>query len=137
AAAISRAGCTLTGLLARYVGIHLPARAQLAVRRRRTDKRVKQRVGPRRAALELRVELATDHERVTFNFGDLDEATARRDAAEQQARLLKLGAEGVVDLEAMAVPLVDLAHLVGLGSRRSGLQHAGVVPQPHRAAEVG
>lgn len=64
------------------------------------------------AALELGVELAADVPGVIAELNHLDELAIRRQAAQHHARGDESLAVGVVDLEAVAVALLDLGRLV-------------------------
>ena len=64
----------------------------------------------------------------------LDDAPVRRLAAHRQPRLLHGLAEPVVKLVAMAVPLPNLRHAVGLVHHGAGQHAAGIGAQSHGAA---
>ena len=70
-------------------------------------------VGPR---LELGMELAGAEPRVVRQLDDLDQPLVRRRARDDQAVRDELRAQGVVDLVAVAVALVD--HRLAVGPRR-------------------
>ena len=98
------------------------------------DKALEQRVGAVRAALELGVELGTQVEVTARNLDSLDQAAVRAGACNDQALFLKLGAELVVELIAVAMALVDVQCAVALGHPGARGDGAGVLAQAHRAA---
>ena len=71
------------------------------------------------AALELGVELAGHEPRVVLELDDLDEPAVRRLAGQEHAGRLQRLAVAVVDLEAVAVPLVDDLFAVDRGGLAS------------------
>ena len=85
---------------------------------RRLHKRLEQRVRPVGAALELGMELRPDHERVFAQLGDLHQPTVGRKAGKHQPIPDQHLAVGVVELEAMAMPLVGVRRAIrGLRAR--------------------
>ncbi len=75
---------------------------------RRADEPSKERVRAVRTRLELGVELAADEEGELGKLDHLDELAVRRDSRDREPRVGERLAIGVVDLEAVAVPLRDL-----------------------------
>src|SRR6266567_6645682 len=73
----------------------------------RPDEVPEERVRPLGPAAQLRVELAGHEPRVVGQLDDLDEPAVRREAAQDEARLLQHLPVLVVELEAVAVALVD------------------------------
>ena len=88
----------------------------------RGDEVAEQRMRPVRPALQLRVELRAEHERVVAQLADLDQRAIRRGAAHAQARRFERVAVGVVELEAVAVPFADQVVAVGRGRERTRLR---------------
>src|SRR5690349_19669135 len=82
----------------------------------RTDQAGEQRVRARRAGAQFRMRLRRDVIRVDLarQLDELDQVRVRRRSAEDHACLLKLRAVAVVDLVAVAVPLLDLVQAIGL-----------------------
>src|SRR5262249_6880655 len=72
------------------------------------DEGAEQGVRLRRLRPELGVELRPHEERVVPDLDDLDELPVGREPREDRPLLLEPVAVGVVELEAVAVPLVDL-----------------------------
>src|SRR6478735_12096293 len=97
---------------------------------------VEQGMRPLGPSLELRVELARHEPRVVLQLDDLDEPPVGRLPGQQHARRLERLAIAVVDLEAVAVPLVDDLLAVDRGGLRAGCQLGGVQAQAHRPALV-
>src|SRR5437899_3748081 len=102
--------------------LHLVA----ALQKSRLDEIPEQRVRPVGARAELGVELARDKPWRVRQLDDLDKAAVRRKAAEDHAGLAHHLAVLVVELEDVAVPLVDDLLSVRPMSVRSGQQLAGV-----------
>src|SRR5205814_4331837 len=71
-------------------------------------------VRPVGSALQLGVELATDHERVILHFGNLNETAVGRRAREHQATIAQRLAKVVVELVAMAVPFEHNRLVIGV-----------------------
>ena len=82
---------------------------------RRFHEGLEERVRSVRPAPEFGVELHADEERVPLELHDLDQIAVRRDAAGNQARLRKLVAVGVIDLE--PVTMTQRVHLAGMATR--------------------
>ena len=74
--------------------------------------------------------------RVVLELHDLDEPAVGRLAGQDHAGALQRRAVLVVDLEPVAVALVDDLLAVGLGGLRARRELRRVQPQPHRAALV-
>ena len=89
-----------------------------------------------RARLELRVELHRHEPRVPGQLRDLHELAVGRPAGDAHAFLGQRRLVQAVELEAMAMALVDQIGAVDLPRQRSGRQLARVAAQPHRAAEL-
>ena len=98
-----------------------------------TDEQGVRPVGP---GLELGMVLHADHERVAADFAGLDELAVGGEAGGDEAGLLEALAVGVVQLEAVAVSLHDLAFGVGLLGQGARLRAAGVAAEAHGAALV-
>ena len=60
-----------------------------------------------RFAVELRMELARDEERMLGQLDDLDQLAVRREPGEGEIGFLKTFAVGVVKFVTVAMPLVD------------------------------
>src|SRR5664280_667995 len=103
---------------------------------RRADEPIEERVRPLGAALELRVELTGDEPGVILQFDDFDEAPGRRLAGQHHTGSLEERTVSVVDLEAMAVPLVNELRAIDHGGLRAGGQPGWIQAQAHRAALV-
>src|SRR3954471_2035783 len=93
-------------------GLRIPACGEhrlttVAHSERRGNEPVEQRVRSLRSRLELRVELARHEPRVVLQLDDLDETTVGRLPGQGHAGRLERLAVAVVDLEAVAMPLVD------------------------------
>src|SRR5579859_1652658 len=71
------------------------------------DEAFEQRMRLVRFAQKFRVELSGDEEWMVRQFDDFHELTVRRQAAEDETRLLKFVAVGVVEFVAMPVAFVD------------------------------
>ena len=71
------------------------------------DELAEERVRAIRAGEELRVELDTKHEGVVFDFHDLDKAVVRGEAGRPESDGLESLTIRVVDLESVAVTLID------------------------------
>src|SRR3712207_2458882 len=93
---------------------------------RRRDEAGEERVRPRRARLELRVELAADEVRVRLELDHLDERAVRREAAQQHAAVRELVAILVGDLVAVAMALADVGGAIDLGRARAAREAARV-----------
>ena len=91
-------------------------------------------MGAVRAALELGVELRTQMEVAAGNFHGLHKVAIGAGAGNDKALLLKLGAERIVELIAVAVALINFGRAVAFGHLGAGGDGAGVLAQPHRAA---
>src|SRR6266511_3206914 len=113
-----------------------PALRLVAVPARRRDEPGEERVGRERLRLELRVELAAHEVRVVVELDHLDEVQVRVHAREDHPDLLVLRAVRVVELEAVAVALLDELGAVKLSRLRPVPERAGVAPEPHRPALV-
>ena len=68
---------------------------------------------------------------------ELDEVAIWRGTGEHEPRRRDLVAVGVVDLEAVPMPLGHLCRAVRLGDDAVGLERRRVGTEPHRAAEIG
>ena len=79
------------------------------------------------------MELGTQVEVTARNLDSLDQAAVRAGACNDQALFLKLGAELVVELIAVAMALVDVQCAVALGHPGARGDGAGVLAQAHRA----
>src|SRR5712691_10433412 len=97
-----------------------------------SDEAFEQRVRLVRLALEFRVELAGDKERMIFQLDYFDQLSIRGKPAEDEPGLFKALAVGVVELVAMAVALVDeegTIEMIGQGAHdqltRLGAQSHG------------
>src|SRR5919108_294966 len=77
-----------------------------------------QRMRPAWTRAEFRMELRSNEPGMILELDDLDQAIVGRGPREDHARLPHSFPEGVVELEAMAVPLVD--HGLAVSSRRPG-----------------
>src|SRR6266545_4672825 len=113
-----------------------PALRLVAVPARRRDEPGEERVGRERLRLELRVKLAAHEVRVVVELDHLDEVQVRVHAREDHPGLLVLRAVRVVELEAVAVALLDELGAVKLSRLRPVPERAGVAPEPHRPALV-
>src|SRR5918997_5930875 len=91
---------------------------------------------PQRAALELRVELAADKERVVPKLGYLDEPSVGGGAGEDHPRVGEGVPVAVVDLVAVAVALVDVVLVIHAGRERPRLDLAGVAAEAHGPAHL-
>ena len=105
-------------------------------RERRRDEPAEQRMRPIRPALELGMELAGHEPRVVAQLDDLDQATVGRLAGQQHAAPLERVAVLVVDLEAVAMPLVDDLVAVAAAAFEPGVSLRRVEAEAHRAALV-
>ena len=92
---------------------------------RRGHEPVEQRVRPFRPRLELGMELARHEPRVVLQLDDLDEPAVRRLAGQQHAGRLERRAVAVVDLEAVAVTLVDDLRPYTAAAFEPGVSRAG------------
>ena len=72
---------------------------------------------PVRTRFELRMELATDHERMVRHFHDLDQHIIRGSSGDPQTGGLQLFPILVVELEPMTMPLHDLLSPVRLAGQ--------------------
>jgi len=70
------------------------------------DEAFEERVWLVRLAVEFRMELAGDEERMLWQFDDLDEFTIGRVAAESEVSLFKFFAISIIEFVAMAMALV-------------------------------
>ena len=95
-----------------------------------------ERMRPRRARLELGVELRGAEPRVVVELDDLDQVLGGEHARDAQAGGLEPRAQVVVDLVAVAVALVDERLAVGLVCARAAAQLDRLGAQAHRAAHV-
>src|SRR6478735_1361992 len=104
----------------------------------RTDETREERVRPSGPRPELGVGLGGDVVRVHVagQLHELDQVEVGVGAGEHDAGRLELLAVVVVDLVAVAVPLLDTPRAVGRADDRPGGEVGGVQTQPHRAAEV-
>jgi len=109
---------------------------RLAAGVRRAHELPEQRVRPRGARAELRVELPRHEEGMAGQLDDLDEAPVGRQAREHEpAPREDLVVHGV-HLEPVPVTLVHDGLAVGGGGDRSRHEVTGLGAQAHRAAEV-
>src|SRR5271165_870918 len=106
---------------------------------RGADEPDKKRVWPGGPALQLRVRLGADEERVNLArvFDEFNQVPVGRGAGEPQPALGDLLAVFVVHLVPVPVPLRNLGGLVCLSHDGSRFQHGRIRTEPHRAAEVG
>ena len=100
------------------------------------DEPVEQRVRPVGPALELGMELAGHEPGMVAQLDDLDEPAVGRLAGQDHPGRLEGLAVAVVDLEPVAVALVDELLAVDRGCLRAGRQAGRVEPEPHRPALV-
>src|SRR5579872_1645384 len=107
-----------------------------ALQERGADEVPEQRVRPVRPGAELGVELARHEPRVLRQLDDLDQSPVGRHAAEDHPVLVHHLAVLVVELEAMAVALVDDFLAISLERARARQQLARVKAEPHRAAHL-
>ena len=112
-----------------------PTRARAALEGR-ADEPAEERRRPRRARLELRVELARDEPRMVGQLDDLDEPALLERARDDEPVLDELVAELVVDLVAVPVALVDRRLAVDLARARALAELDRLRAEAHRAAEV-
>src|SRR5688572_2957486 len=103
---------------------------------RRFDKARKQRMRPQRPRLELRMELNGQEPRVRGQFRDLDEFSVRRTARDAHALLGERPFIEAVELEAVAMALVDQRGAIDALGQRTWRQLARIAAQPHRSAEL-
>src|SRR5215218_5722516 len=105
----------------------------------RADERDEQRMRPRGPALQLRVRLRADDERMNVGgvLDELDEVAVRRRSTEPQPALGDPVAVGIVHLVAVAVTLGNFSGAVCLRNNGIGLQHRRIGTQAHGAAQVG
>src|SRR3954447_14253119 len=101
-----------------------------------TDEVAEEGRGPRRARLELGVVLAGDEPGMVRELDHLDEAALLERARDHETCLDELRPEGVVDLVAVAMALVDDALAIGGVGARPVLNVDGVGAEAHRAAEI-
>src|SRR3954447_3243842 len=101
-----------------------------------TDEVAEEGRGPRRARLELGVVLAGDEPGMVGELDHLDEAALLERARDHETCLDELWPEGVVDLVAVAMALVDDALAIGGVGARPVLDVDGVGAEAHRAAEI-
>src|SRR5262249_34673558 len=104
----------------------------------RGDERREQRVGTVGTALELRMRLRGDEERVQgrLQLHELDETVVGGRSRADHAGILERAAVPVVELVAVPVTLVDDLLAVRRLDERSLVELGGVRAEPHRAAEV-
>ena len=102
----------------------------------RADEPAEERGRPRRARLELRVELARDEPGMVGQLDDLDEPPLLERAGDDEPVRDELFAVLVVHLVAVPVALVDRRLAVDLARARLLAELDGLRPEPHRAAEV-
>ena len=102
------------------------------------DEPTEQRVGVRRARLELRMGLGGDEVRMSLavEFHELRQTAVRRGAADPQTYLLEAISVGVVDLVAVPVTLGDRRRAIELGHQGILGELGGVGPQAHSAAQI-
>ncbi len=79
---------------------------------------------PMRTALKFRMELAANHEWMIFHFDDLRQARLWPNAGKQEAVLLQVFLEDIIEFIAMAMALVDLLLSIRLCCMRTGNQFA-------------
>src|SRR5712691_10611187 len=103
---------------------------------RRTHELAEERGGPRRARLELRMELTCDEPGVIGQLDDLDESPFLERAGHDQPRLDECGSVVVVDLVAVAVTFVHHRLAVRFLRARAFRERHRLRPESHRAAEV-
>ena len=85
----------------------------------------------------LGVVLRADVPALVGQLNHLGQAALGVHARDGHARCLKALAVLVVELEAVAVTLLDVGHAIGIGNFRASLDTAGISAQTHRAAHVG
>ena len=105
--------------------------------KRSLDKRGEQRVRRFDGGAVLRVKLHTHKPGVRRNGHDLDEVVLRVDAHRLKACGGEFRAKGVVELEAVAVALLNKLASVELGKLASGLEGAVAGAEAHGSALVG
>src|SRR5947199_2649035 len=88
-----------------------------------------------RTRFVLRVELAADEPRMSFQLHHLHELAVGRRAGDAHAALLELRHVLRIHLVAMAMALFDELRAVRLARERAFLQRARILAEPHRAAE--
>ncbi len=93
-------------------------------------------MGARGTALELGVELATHVPRVAAQLQDLHQLAIRGDTTDAQPVPLQSLPILVVELEAVAVALVDHGLTVFRRRSRAGHELTGVRAEPHSAAHI-
>jgi len=98
------------------------------------DETSEERMGVVGLALEFRVELAGEKERMGRQLDQLHQFVVRGKAAEDKARFFKGGAIGVVEFVTVAVALVGHESAVEASGLRTDGQLAGLEAQPHGAA---
>src|SRR5512133_2355163 len=103
---------------------------------RGADELTEERGRPRRARLELWMELAGDEPRVIRQLDDLNEPPLLVGPRDDEARLLQPRAEVVVHLVPVPVSLVDDRLAVGVARPRPFDELNSLCAQPHRPAEV-
>src|SRR5688500_18319633 len=96
-----------------------------------------QRMRPRGARLQLRVELAADEPRMVSQLHDLDERPVRTQPAESKSLLDEHVAILIRDLVPMAMALAHLGHAIHLSGLATASEATRVRAEPHRAAHVG
>src|SRR5512146_1210740 len=89
---------------------------------------------PVRPALELRMELTGQKERMVYAFDDFDQVLVRVDAADPDAPRLIQIAISVVTFAAMAVAFDRLGGAVNFGGQGAFFEFAGVIAEAHGAA---
>src|SRR5581483_6183319 len=103
---------------------------------RGADEVAEERRRPRRARLELGVELAGDEPRVVRQLDDLDEPALLERPGDDEPVVDELLAVVVVHLVAVPVPLVDHRLPVGLVRARAVGDLDRLRPEAHRASQV-
>src|SRR5579883_3437143 len=104
---------------------------------RRGDEGAEQGVRLRRPRAELGMELRPQEEGVILELEDLHQLAVGREAREDDALLAETLAIPVVELVAVAVPLLDLDRAVGLVRLAALLERARVEAEAHGPALVG
>src|SRR5487761_2300112 len=92
-----------------------------------------QRVRAIWAALELRMALRPEPERIGGQLDELDESIVRRSSAQNESTIFEALAEAVVHFVAMAMSLRDRRLAVELSDLRSCFQQRHIRAEPHRA----
>ena len=99
-----------------------------------SDETLEQRVRLVRLALKFGVELAGDEKRVVLQLDHFDQLAVRRQSAENETGTLELLAISIIELVAVAMPLVHDKRTIKMRRHRSHFQLAGLRPETHRPA---